>query len=90
MGRTALVLKVAVKSGSTWGQTKINPFDIRVGDDGKDGGRGNPYCANEVTLPEGVMVDFTCPRFTYGRFVSILLNRIEYLQVCEVEVYGIV
>ena len=90
LGKSALVLTVAVKSGSTWEQTRINPFNIRVGDDEKDGGRSNPYCAEEVSLPGGEMVNFKCPKFTYGRFVSILINRSTNLQVCEAEVYGII
>eukprot|EP00112_Aurelia_sp_Birch-Aquarium-sp1_P016560 Seg377.4 transcript_id=Seg377.4/GoldUCD/mRNA.D3Y31 product=Fucolectin-1 protein_id=Seg377.4/GoldUCD/D3Y31 len=88
--KSALVLTVAVKSSETFKPTQINPFDIRVGAEEKDGGRTNPHCAKGVTLPVGEMVHFKCPKFTYGRFVSILLNKKEYLIVCEAEVYGII
>lgn len=86
---TVLVLAVTVKSTSNWGEDKINPFDIRVGHNIDSGSLQNPFCVQNVTLPIGQMKIFLCPGATYGQHVSIHINRIEPLLLCEVEVYGI-
>ena len=85
----ALVLAVTVKSGSTWGEDKINPFDIRVGHNNAKGIFQNPFCVRNVTLPIRQTKAFLCPAATYGQFVSIHIDRVEPLQLCEVEVYGV-
>lgn len=89
LGDVAIIERIAVKSGSTWKTQIINPFDIRVGNDNRNGGINNPFCAASVTLPAGEMKTFTCPTTMMGRYVSIHINRNDYLQLCEVEVYGL-
>ncbi|XP_065071329.1 fucolectin-like [Rhopilema esculentum] len=86
--RQAAVTIVQIKSGATWGQEKINPFDIGVGDARSSGGRNNALCVKDGTLAIGELKKFDCPRlFLLGRNVTVFLNREEYLQVCELEVY---
>ncbi|XP_065062575.1 fucolectin-4-like [Rhopilema esculentum] len=85
--RQAAVKSVQIKNGATFGQQKINPFDISVGDDRSNGGRNNALCVKDGRLASGELKKFDCPQVLMGRYVSIFLNRQEYLQVCEVEVY---
>ncbi|XP_065071482.1 uncharacterized protein LOC135696117 isoform X2 [Rhopilema esculentum] len=85
--RQAAVASVQIRSGATWGQLKINPFDVSVGDDSSNGGRNNALCVKEGRLASGELKKFDCPQVLMGRYVSVYLNRKEFLQVCEVEVY---
>ncbi|XP_065071303.1 fucolectin-1-like [Rhopilema esculentum] len=86
--RQAAVTSIQIKSGATWGQERINPFDISVGDDSSSGGRNNALCVKDGRLAIGELKKFDCPRlFLLGRYVTVFLNRQEYLQVCELEVY---
>ena len=87
--KEALVLAVTVKSGSNWAEDEINPFDIRAGHNKGKGSLQNPFCARNVTLPIGQAKIFLCPGATYGQYVSIHIDRVQPLQVCEVEVYGV-
>ncbi|XP_065052423.1 uncharacterized protein LOC135681747 isoform X1 [Rhopilema esculentum] len=82
--RQAAVTSVQIKSGATWGQLKINPFDISVGDDRSSGGRNNALCVKDGRLASGELKKFDCSKILTGRYVSVYLNRREYLQVCEV------
>ena len=88
LGDVAIIERIAVKTLSTPSYILINPFDIRVGNDNRNGGIDNPFCAASLTLPPKDMKTFTCPTRMMGRYVSINLNRKEFLIVCEVEVYG--
>ncbi|XP_065071463.1 uncharacterized protein LOC135696108 [Rhopilema esculentum] len=85
--RQAAVTSIQIKNGATWEQDKINPFNISVGDDSSNGGRNNALCVKDGRLEIGELKKFDCPQVLMGRYVSIFLNRQEYLQVCEVEVY---
>ena len=87
--RSAVVLNVTVKNRDDSHGDRINPFDIRVGYTTANGGLSNPVCVSGARLSStGEMKNFTCPE-TEGRYVSIHISRREYLQLCEVEVYGI-
>ena len=86
--RSAVVLNVTVRNRDDSNGKRINPFYIYVGDTTTNGGRDNPVCAAGATLQQGEMKNFTCPE-TVGRYVSIQIYRKDYLQLCEVEVYGI-
>ncbi|XP_065071407.1 fucolectin-1-like isoform X2 [Rhopilema esculentum] len=85
--RQAAVASIQIRNGATWGQLRINPFDISVGDDRSSGGRNNALCVKDGTLAIGELKKFDCPRLLLGRYVTVFLNRQEYLQVCELEVY---
>ncbi|XP_065052715.1 fucolectin-1-like isoform X2 [Rhopilema esculentum] len=85
--RQAAVKSVQIKNGATFGQQKINPFDISVGDDRSSGGRNNALCVKNGKLASGELKKFDCPRLLLGRYVTVFLNRQEFLQVCELEVY---
>ena len=86
--RSAVVLNVTVSNRDDSNGKRINPFYIHVGDTTTNGGRDNPICVAGATLQQGEMKNFTCPE-TVGQYVSIHLYRLEYLELCEVEVYGI-
>eukprot|EP00795_Rhopilema_esculentum_P005393 gene5393-biopygen402 len=85
--RQAAVTIVRIKNGATWDPHRINPFNVSVGDNKSNGGRNNTLCVKDGTLPSGELRKFDCPQVLMGRYVSVYLNRWEYLQVCEVEVY---
>ena len=86
---SALVVRVAVISRSDHGHSRINPFDIRVGHKDTNGGVTNAYCAKDATLVVGEMKSFDCPSNTIARYVSINIKKKEFLQIGEVEVYGV-
>ena len=89
MGGRARVFRAKVLSGTTWKETVINPFEIHVGDDISNGGINNSPCVTLATLLSGQMKEFVCPAGMEGRYVSVHLKRSEYLQLCEVEIYGV-
>ena len=89
LGGRARVFRAKVLSGTHWKETVINPFEIHVGDDSRNGGINNSPCVTSATLPSGQMKEFVCPTEMKGRYVSVHLKRSEYLQLCEVEVYGV-
>ena len=78
---------VIIRSGTTWGQTKINPFSISVGDDETNGGRSNSLCVSNQNVVSGKLKEMHCGQPLLGRYVSVFIDRAEYLQVCELEVY---
>ncbi|XP_065072025.1 uncharacterized protein LOC135696532 [Rhopilema esculentum] len=85
--RQAAVTSIRIKNAATWGQEKINPFDVSVGDDSSNGGQNNALCVKDGTLVSGELRKFDCPRLLLGRYVTVFLKRQQFLQVCELEVY---
>ncbi|XP_065071341.1 fucolectin-1-like [Rhopilema esculentum] len=85
--RQAAVASVQIRNGAAWDPHRINPFDVSVGDDRSSGGRNNALCVKDGRLASGELKKFDCPRPLLGRYVTVFLNRQEYLQVCELEVY---
>ncbi|XP_065052519.1 fucolectin-1-like [Rhopilema esculentum] len=85
--RQAAVTFVRIKNAAAWDPERINPFDVSVGDDSSNGGQNNALCVKDGILDRGELKKFDCPQILMGRYVSIFLNRQEYLQVCELEVY---
>ena len=84
----AKVFEVAIKSPTTWNPAVINPFDIRVGNDDSNGGINNLICVSSASLATGQMAKFECPDGMQGQFVSVHLNGVKMLILCEVQVYG--
>ena len=78
---------VIIRSGSTCGQSKINPFYIAVGNDGSNGGVNNPKCVDSGSVLSGEIKRFDCPTVMQGRYVTVYITRADNLQVCELEVY---
>eukprot|EP00795_Rhopilema_esculentum_P005468 gene5468-biopygen455 len=87
--RQAAVTFVRIKNAAAWDPERINPFDVSVGDDSSNGGQNNALCVKDGILDRGELKKFDCPQILMGRYVSIFLNRQEYLQVCELEVYEV-
>ena len=85
--RIASVRYVIIRSGSNWGQLKINPFYILVGNDGSNGGVNNPKCVDSGTVLSGEIKRFDCPTVMQGRYVTVHITQDQCLQVCELEVY---
>ena len=87
IGRVAAVRQVIIRSGSTFEPLLINPFNIAVGNDDADGGVSNPRCVDSGTLSSGTIKTFNCPSVMNGRYVTVFIERADFLQVCELEVY---
>ena len=68
---------------------RLNDFEVRVGNNLKNGGRGNPVCGGKSRPLRGEVVKIKCRRPLNGRYVSVLLPERKYsiLTLCEVEVY---
>lgn len=86
LDRVAVVLNVTVAKFDT--DRNINPFDIRVGNNRGGESRKNALCVKNAALGDGEIKNFTCPE-TEGKYVSVHLERMQQLKICEVEVYGI-
>ena len=84
-----LVQSVAVQTSKEWGQHR--PFEIRVGNGKRDGGKYNPLCAWNLRINNGRMGTFLCAN-KFGRYVSLHVKTKtdEHTSYCEVEVYGMV
>ena len=85
--REASVKYIIIRSGSTFDQLKINPFNIAVGNDGSDGGVNNPKCVDSGSVLSGEIKRFDCPTVMQGRYMTVYATRAVFLQVCELEVY---
>ncbi|KAG7999309.1 Fucolectin [Nibea albiflora] len=68
--------------------SRLNGAEIRIGDSLENNGNNNPRCAVISSIPGGFTETFQCNGMD-GRYVNIVIpGRTEYLNVCEVEVYG--
>ncbi len=85
----ALILHVAVIPEYSEYHDRINPFNIRAGDNNAQGGKFNPFCAKDAILEYPLAKNFTCEPNTFARYVSINLDRNAPLVLCEVQVFGI-
>ena len=83
LGGCAQVLRVAVK------YILITYLEIRVGDDGVNGGINNNLCTASTLSVLGPMTEFICPSRMQGRYVSVHKKGDSILILYEVEVYGI-
>eukprot|EP00112_Aurelia_sp_Birch-Aquarium-sp1_P002743 Seg1304.4 transcript_id=Seg1304.4/GoldUCD/mRNA.D3Y31 product=Fucolectin-1 protein_id=Seg1304.4/GoldUCD/D3Y31 len=85
-----LVHSVAVVSSRDWGETNINPYDIRVGNNKAEGGIHNPLCAGNINMVPNKMKTIACDGNKFGRYVSVNKGNKYRTVFCEVEVYGMV
>jgi hypothetical protein len=76
LGRTVLVCKVVVWNRVDCCTSRLNNFDVLVGDD---------KCASVARAHRRNTVQCGCKR---GRTVKVQLKRQDYLTLCEVQVYG--
>ena len=87
--RPAVVINVTIKNRDDANRAWVSPFDIRVGNTVANDSLSNPICVSDTRLSStGEMKNFTCPEIE-GQYFSIHLTRAQYLQLCEVHVYGI-
>ena len=87
LGNIASVRYIIIRSGSTFDQLTINPFNIAVGNDESNGGVNNPKCVDSGSVLSGEIKRFDCPTIMQGRYVTVYVTRAIHLQVCELEVY---
>ena len=87
LGKKAVVLNVTILGHYDFESEKVYSFEIKVGDSTTNGYVGNAICVSGVPMPYHYMKNFTCPE-SEGRHVSLHVTG-DYLQLCEVQVYGI-
>ena len=68
------------------GSTELANLDIRVGNSQQYS--TNPLCQQGLAIGKQETKTYACNDFT-GRYVSLHLNAYFYLQLCEIEVYGV-
>uniref|UniRef100_A0A3Q3VRL9 Fucolectin tachylectin-4 pentraxin-1 domain-containing protein n=1 Tax=Mola mola TaxID=94237 RepID=A0A3Q3VRL9_MOLML len=67
---------------------RLDGAEIRIGDSLENNGNDNPRCAVITSIRAGIAAGFQCDGMD-GRYVNIvLLDKEEFLSLCEVEVYG--
>ncbi|XP_065154778.1 fucolectin [Paramisgurnus dabryanus] len=67
---------------------RINGAEIRFGSNLGNNGNSNARCAVINSIPAGATSSFNCSGWM-GRYVNVVIpGRVEYLTLCEVEVYG--
>uniref|UniRef100_A0A8C6TR27 Si:ch211-215k15.4 n=1 Tax=Neogobius melanostomus TaxID=47308 RepID=A0A8C6TR27_9GOBI len=87
LGKTRRVFSVKV-TNRVPNYERLNGAEIRIGDSLDNEGNSNPRCAVIQSIPGGSTEGFNCNGMD-GRYVNIVIpGRVEYLHVCEVEVYG--
>ncbi|XP_063055996.1 uncharacterized protein LOC134449818 [Engraulis encrasicolus] len=68
--------------------SRLNGAEIRIGNSLDNNGINNPRCAVISSIPAGISETFQCNGME-GRYVTVVIpGREEYLNLCEVEVYG--
>ncbi|XP_073259200.1 uncharacterized protein [Porites lutea] len=91
LGRKEPVSEVYVVNSGGCCTNRLNPFEIRVGENSSRVGTANPKCGDSTySVPTGQGVSFYCRPSLYGRYVTIRLTKSspERLTLCEVEVYS--
>ncbi|KAM9450171.1 fucolectin-like [Clarias gariepinus] len=67
---------------------RINGAEIYIGNSLVNNGNNNPRCVVISSIPAGASATYTCN--LKGRYVNIVIpNIIQFLTLCEVEVYGV-
>ncbi|KAG5267201.1 hypothetical protein AALO_G00219120 [Alosa alosa] len=68
--------------------SRLNGAEIRIGNSLEQNSISNPRCAVISSIPAGFSETFQCYGME-GRYVTVVIpGRVEYLTLCEVEVYG--
>ncbi|XP_044065516.1 fucolectin-4 [Siniperca chuatsi] len=87
LGKTHKVFSVNITNYRNY-PLRINGAEIRIGDSLENNGNNNPRCAVISSISGGFTANFQCNGMD-GRYVNIVVpGRVEYLSLCEVEVYG--
>uniref|UniRef100_A0A3Q3GWB8 Si:ch211-215k15.4 n=1 Tax=Labrus bergylta TaxID=56723 RepID=A0A3Q3GWB8_9LABR len=87
LGKTHRVFSVNITNYNTHPEL-INGAEIRIGDSLDNDGNNNPRCAVITSIAGGFTENFNCNGMD-GRYVNVVIpGRVEYLAVCEFEVYG--
>uniref|UniRef100_A0A8C5QWI9 Fucolectin tachylectin-4 pentraxin-1 domain-containing protein n=1 Tax=Leptobrachium leishanense TaxID=445787 RepID=A0A8C5QWI9_9ANUR len=81
------VQRVKVTNREDCCSERINGAEIRIGLSPEHGGTKNPKCAEITSLGLGEEAEYVCNMV--GQYVTVtILDRREYLTLCEVKVYG--
>ncbi|NBX18996.1 MAG: hypothetical protein EBR09_16735, partial [Proteobacteria bacterium] len=86
MQQTVFVAMVRIWNRADCCWERLDNFQIRVGDSGTSAGSSNAACASNQPWFQG-QKDFTC--VLSGRYLTIQQFTTNYLQIAEVEVYGL-
>ncbi|XP_007569948.1 fucolectin-1-like [Poecilia formosa] len=87
LGKTHKVFSVNVTS-NVENYVRLRGAEIRIGDSLDNNGNNNPRCAVISNIAPGFTQNFQCNGMD-GRYINIVIPaRVEYLVLCEVEVYA--
>uniref|UniRef100_A0ABM5GF69 Uncharacterized protein isoform X1 n=1 Tax=Pogona vitticeps TaxID=103695 RepID=A0ABM5GF69_9SAUR len=82
------VSSVSVTNREDCCANRLNGAEIRIGNSLERGGSTNPRCAIIASLGAGETQNFDCEGIQ-GRYVTVTIPRIQFLTLCEVQVFGV-
>ncbi|XP_060101276.1 uncharacterized protein LOC132576284 isoform X2 [Heteronotia binoei] len=88
LGAKFRVHKVSVLNREDCCADRINGAEILIGNSPEKGGITNPRCATINSLGPGETAIFDC-REAQGQYVTVTIPGIQYLTLCEVQVFGV-
>ncbi|KAM6949149.1 fucolectin [Aplochiton taeniatus] len=85
---TYVITSIVITNRGDCCAARLNGAQIRIGNSLANYGNNNPRCAVISSIPAGATYQFRCNAMD-GRYVNVVIpGRVEYLTLCEVEVYG--
>ncbi|XP_066490575.1 uncharacterized protein [Tiliqua scincoides] len=81
------IYRVSVTNRGDCCDERLNGAEIRVGNSFESGGITNPRCATISSLGPGETGSFNCEGMQ-GQYVTVTIPGVQYLTVCEVQVFG--
>ncbi|KAM4651381.1 uncharacterized protein O3C94_013875 [Discoglossus pictus] len=82
------VHSIAITNREDCCRERINGAEIRIGDSEENGGISNPRCAVVFRMGYGETLSFDCKGME-GQYVTVTIpDRMEYLTICEVQVFA--
>ncbi|KAJ8345809.1 hypothetical protein SKAU_G00300020 [Synaphobranchus kaupii] len=81
------ISSVAVTNRRDCCSERINGAEIHIGNSLEDNGNSNPVCAVITSISAGRTETYECNGMV-GQYVTISIDKVAILTLCEVEVYG--
>nr|XP_060633183.1 uncharacterized protein LOC132776031 [Anolis sagrei ordinatus] len=88
LGAEFNVTSVSISNREDCCADRLNVAEIRIGNSEENGGLINPRCAVITAIGPGETENFDCKGMK-GRYVTVTIPRVQYLTLCEVQVFGV-
>ncbi|XP_077147954.1 fucolectin-like [Ranitomeya variabilis] len=86
--RVYIINHITITTRNDCCEERLNGAEILVGDSLANEGNNNKRCAVVTGIPRGGSQTYLCNNMV-GRYVNIILRgRMDYLHLCEVQVFG--